>query len=120
METYNSMIAKLVTSLKTKVSNGEKILKDHVQTIYDANLSPEELQEYISLAEFDEEDDGYYCMVFTLPDLESFTTQEREAFCREYDTITVGIWVARILCKRVNTDNGICSEEPWQYTWHGN
>ena len=120
METYNSMIAKLISSLKTKVSSGGRILKDHVQGIYDANLSPVELREYISLAEFDEEDEGDYCMVFTLPDLEPFTPQEREAFCREYDTITVGIWIDRNLCKDVNTDNGICNEEPWQYTWHGN
>ena len=120
METYNSMLSKLVTSLKTKVSNGEKILKDHVQQIYDARLSPEEIQEYISLAEFEEEDDGYYLLSLTLSDLEPFTSEEREAFCRKHDTITVGIWIASILCKGVNTDNGICSEEPWQYTWHGN
>jgi len=120
METYNGILSKLVTSLKTKVSNGEKILKDHVQQIYDAGLSPVELREYISLAEFEEEEDGYCFLSLTLPDLEPFTPQERGAFCRNEDTITVGIWIARILCKGVNTDNGICSEEPWQYTWHGN
>ena len=120
METYNSMLSKLVTSLKTKVSNGEQILKDHVQQIYDANLSIKELREYISLAEFEEEDSGDYFLSLTLPHLEPFTPQERETFCREYDTITVGIWIDRNLCKDVNTDNGICNEEPWQYTWHGN
>ena len=120
METYNTMLAKLVSSLKTKVSNGEQILKDHVQQIYDANLSGEELLEYISLAEFEEEDGGDYLLSLTLHDLEPFTPEEREAFCREENTITVGIWIARILCKGVNTDRGTCSEEPWQYTWHGN
>jgi len=119
-KTYNSMILKLVTSLKTKVSSGEQILKDHTQQIYEARLSPEEIQEYISLAEFEEEDDGYYFMSFTLPNLEPFTLEEREAFCRKYDTITVGIWIAWIACEGVNIDNGICSEESWEYTWHGN
>ena len=120
METYNTMLSKLISSLKTQVASKEQILKDHIQQIYDVNLSIKELREYISLAQFEEEDGGDYLMVFTLPDLEPFTPEEREAFCREENTITVGIWIARILCKGVNTDNGICNEEPWQYTWHGN
>lgn len=118
METYNTMIAKLISNLKTQVASKEQILKDHIQNV-DVNLSIRELREYISLAEFEEEDSGDYLLSFTLPDLAPFTSEEREAFCRNEDTITVGIWIASILCKGVNTDNGICNEEPWQYTWHG-
>lgn len=117
---YNSMIAKLIASLKNKVSTKEQIFKDHVQDLYDTNLTPQELREYISDAEFEEEDSGDYFMSFTLLDLEPFTSKEREALCGKYDTITVGIWIDQNLCKDVNTDNGICDEEPWQYTWHGN
>lgn len=118
--TYNTMIAKLIASLKGQVSRREQILKDHIQGIYDVNLSLHELQEYISLAEYEEEDAGDYFMSFTLLDLEPFTSEERAAFCRKYDTITVGIWIDSNLCKGVDTDNGICNEEPWQYRWHGN
>lgn len=117
---YNGILSKLVTSLKTKVSNGEQILKDHIQGIYDVNLSLLELREYISLADFEEEDGGEYFLSLTLPDLEAFTSEQREAFCRDHDTITVGIWIDKRLCKNVDTDNGICNEEPWQYSWHGN
>ena len=123
METYNGILSKLISSLKTKVSSGEPILKDCIQHIYlhsDVELSPVELREYIILAEFEEECSGDYFMVFTLPDLDSFTPQEREAFCDDETSITVGIWIDRNLCKGVDTDNGICDEEPWQYTWHGN
>ena len=120
METYNGILSKLISSLKTKVSSGEQILKDHVQQIYDAGLSPVELREYISLADFEEEDGGEYFLSLTLPDLDLLTSEEREAFCRDHDTITVGIWIDKRLCKNVDTDNGICNEEPWQYTWHGN
>ena len=119
---YNGILSKLVTSLKTKVSSGEQILKDHVQQIYDAGLSPLELREYISLADFEEEDGGEYSLSLTLQaeDLKALTPQEREAFCRDRDGIVVGIWIDRNLCKGVDTDNGICNEEPWQYSWHGN
>lgn len=117
---YNSMIAKLIASLKGQVATKEQILKDHVQDLYDTNLTPQELREYISEAEFEEEDSGDYFMSFTLLDLEPLTSEEREAFCGKYDTITVGIWIDQNLCKDVNTDNGICNEEAWQYTWHGN
>ena len=116
---YNTMIAKLVASLKGLIASKDQIFADHIQDLYDTGLTPQELQEYISLAEFEEEDTGDYFMSFTLLDLEPFTSEEREAFCRKYDTITVGIWIDRNLCKGVDTDAGICDEEPWQYTWHG-
>ena len=38
MKTYNTMIAKLIASLKGQVSRREQILKDHIQGIYDVNL----------------------------------------------------------------------------------
>ena len=122
MEIYNTMLSKLIASLKSMVSTKEQILKDHVQDIYDANLTPQELREYISLAEFEEEDGGFYAMALCLEeeDLKSLTQEERKAFCREREDIWVNIWIEKDLCKGVDTDIGICDEEPWQYTWHGN
>ena len=122
MKTYNTMIAKLIASLKGQVSRREQILKDHIQGIYDVNLSLLELREYISLAEFEEEDGGEYSLSLTLQaeDLKALTPQEREAFCRDQNTITVNMWIDKRLCKNVDTDNGICNEEAWQYSWHGN
>lgn len=118
--TYNTMIAKLISSLRSsRASSKQEILKDHIQHIH-PNLSKKELREYISLAEFVEEDAGECFMAFDLVDLEPLTSEEREAFCEKYDTITVGIWIDSNLCKGVDTDNGICNEEAWQYTWHGN
>jgi hypothetical protein len=117
---YNTMIAKLIASLKGQIASKEQIFKDHVQGLYDVSLTPQEMREYISLAEFEKEDSGDYFMSFTLLDLEPFTSKEREAFCGKYNTVTVGIWIDQDLCKDVNTDNGICDEEAWQYTWHGN
>lgn len=116
---YNSMIAKLIASLKGLVVSEEQIFTDHVQDLYDVGLTSQELQEYISLAEYEEEDAGDYFMSFTLPDLKPFTSEERAAFCRKYDTITVGIWIDSNLCKGVDMNAGICDEEPWQYRWHG-
>jgi hypothetical protein len=118
--THNTMTAKLISSLRSaRASSKQQILKDHIQHV-NVKLTVKEMREYIAHADFVEEDASDYFLSFTLDDLEPLTSEEREAFCRDEDTITVGIWVPKVLCKGVDTDNGICNEEAWQYTWHGN
>ena len=122
---YNSMIEKLTSSLKAKFSNGERIRQGGMQDLYDVGLSPLEVQEFVKNSEFDEEDNGWYCMVFNLDEaaMDAFTAEEREAYLRGdciYETITTCIWIEKKYCLGVDTDTGICDEEAWQYSWHGN
>lgn len=123
MTAYQSLVEKLVSLLKIEAQTSKTIFPNHQQEISASLLSQSELTTYIENSEYDDQDEDEYGLAFNLGnnDLALFTAEEIKTFCgdKEQPYITVIIWVNKDLCKDIDTDNGICDVESWEYTWHG-